>query len=75
VSEPLAGVMGHSGGQVAWARHQLMPLCMHGLSQIAKTMVFMVIPFLEEVAVVFGIVKEMTFTVRVSTVNEVFSKL
>ncbi len=52
-----------------------MPLCMHGLSQIAKTMVFMVIPFLEEVAVVFGIVKEMTFTVRVSTVNEVFSKL
>lgn len=55
--------MGHSGGQVAWARHQHMPLCMHGLSQIAKTMVFMVIPFLEEVAVVFGIVKEMTFSI------------
>jgi hypothetical protein len=35
---------------------------MHGLSQIAKTMVFMVIP-LEEVAVVFGIVKEMTFSI------------
>ncbi len=40
-----------------------MPLCMHGLSQIAKTMVFMVIPFLEEVSVVFGIVKEMTFSI------------
>jgi hypothetical protein len=36
---------------------------MHGLSQIAKTMVFMVIPFLEKVAVVFGIVKEMTFAI------------